>query len=356
MIQPVVIGTGSYIPEIVVANDSFLSAEFFDKNGGKQYKSNKSIIDKFSEITGIRERRYAPHHMNASDLAHLAAADCISTAGIDAETLDYIIVAHNFGDVSFESNRTSQVPALASRVKALLQIRNPDCVAYDLPFGCPGWVEGMIQANYVIKSGDAKRCLVIGAETLSRIIDPHDQDSMIFSDGAGAAILEASTHSNRGVLAHKTQTYALGYVDSLNMGSSYSPFADNKHDLFIKMNGRRVYEFALTHVPGVIKTVLDKAGLSIRDVSKVLIHQANEKMDQAILTRVFQLYGESNLPEGIMPMTIDRLGNSSVATVPTLLDLLLKGKLEGHAIAAGEVIVLASVGAGMHINAIAYRV
>lgn len=355
MIQPVIIGTGSHIPEIVVPNDSFLSAEFFDKDGGKLYKSNRSIIEKFAAITGIRERRYTTHDRNASDLAYRAAEEAIASAGIDAESLDYIIVAHNFGDVAFESNRSSQVPTLASRVKALLQIKNPDCVAYDLPFGCPGWVEGIIQVSYFIRSGDARQCLVIGTETLSRIIDPHDRDSMIFSDGAGAAIVAASTDANKGVLAHKTQTHAVGYIDSLNMGYSYSSFAGEQQDLYIKMNGRQVYEFALTHVPAVIKVALDKAGLSVRDVSKVLIHQANEKMDRAILTRVFQLYGVSDLPEEIMPMTIDRLGNSSVATVPTLLDLLLKGKLEGHSVKPGDVMVLASVGAGMNINAIVYK-
>lgn len=355
MIQPVITGTGSHIPEVVVTNDSFLTAQFFDKNEAKLYKSNKSIIDKFSAITGILERRYTNPDRTASDLGYLAALEAIADAGVDKETLDYIIVAHNFGDVPYESNRTCQVPALASRVKALLGIRNPDCVAYDLPFGCPGWVEGMIQATCFMRAGEAKKCLVIGTETLSRIIDPHDRDSMIFSDGAGATIIEASTDTSRGVLSHKTQTHALGYIDSLNMGPSYAPYVTGTKDLYIKMDGRKVYEFALTHVPGVIKTALDKAGLAIGDVKKVLIHQANEKMDQAILTRVFQLYGQAEVPAGIMPMTIDRLGNSSVATVPTLLDLLVKNKLDNHSIQAGDVMVLASVGAGMNINAMVYR-
>ena len=354
MIQPVITGTGSHIPEIIVSNDSFLHAQFFDKDGGKLYKSNKAIIEKFAAITGIEERRYTTSDRNASDLASLAALEAIASSGIDKETLDYIIVAHNFGDVAFETNRTNQVPTLASRVKALLQIHNPDCVAYDLPFGCPGWVEGMIQANYFIKSGDAKKCLIIGTETLSRIIDPHDRDSMIFSDGAGAVILEASDTTS-GILAHKTQTHAVGYITALNMERSSSHFASEKTDMYIKMEGRKVYEFALTHVPGAIKSALDKAGISIDQVSKVLIHQANEKMDAAILTRLFQLYGQTHMPEGIMPMTIDKLGNSSVATVPTLLDLLVRGKLPGHSVQQGDILVMASVGAGMNINAIVYR-
>lgn len=357
MIQPVITGTGSFIPETVVPNDAFLYAEFFEKSGKKLYKHNSAIIDQFQSITGINERRYAAHEQNASDLATLAAREAITASRVDQETLDYLIVAHNFGDVSFETNRTSQVPALASRVKALLGIKNPSCVAYDLPFGCPGWVEGMIQANYYIRSGDAKKCLVIGTETLSRVIDPHDRDSMIFSDGAGAAVLEAPTSAkNNGVLSHKTETHAVGYISVLNMGSSFSPFGEAKDNLYIKMEGRKVYEFALTHVPAVIKSALDKAGVSLDEVRKVLIHQANEKMDSAILARLFQLYGRTDIPEDIMPMTISWLGNSSVATVPTLLDLLLRRRLEGHAVEEGDVVVLASVGAGMNINAMVYRI
>jgi 3-oxoacyl-[acyl-carrier-protein] synthase-3 len=122
------------------------------------------------------------------------------------------------------------------------------------------------------------------------------------------------------------------------------------------MNGRKVYEFALNHVPLVIKSALDKAGISIEAVSKVLIHQANEKMDSAILERLFKLYGKDKVSDNIMPMTIGWLGNSSVASIPTLLDMILKGKLADHTINNGEYVVLASVGAGMNINAVVYKV
>ena len=356
MTRPAITGTGSYIPEIIVPNDAFLYAQFFDSNGTKLYKSNTTVVEKFSTITGIEERRYARSDHNASDLAYLSALEAIAHSRIDKESLDYIIVAHNFGDVSFETNRTRQVPTLASRVKALLQINNPDCVAYDLPFGCPGWIEGMIQACYFINSGDAQKCLVIGAETLSRVIDPHDRDSMIFGDGAGATILEVAHSKESGILAHKTQTHAVDGINMLSMAHSCSPFASRREDLFLKMEGRKVYEFALTHVPSVIKHTLDKAGVAIDQVSKVLIHQANEKMDRAILARLFQLYGQTCVPEYIMPMTIRWLGNSSVATIPTLLDLLVRGQLDGHSVKDGDIVVLASVGAGMNINAIVYRI
>lgn len=353
--RAVIIGTGSYIPEIKVANAAFGDHVFFEENGEKQFKSMPLVIEKFSAITGIHERRYARQDQRASDLGFLSAQNAIVSSGIDRETLDYIIVAHNFGDVAFESNRSSLVPSLASRIKALLKIANPDCVAYDLPFGCPGWLEGLIQANAFIRAGDAKRCLIIGTETLSRVIDPHDKDSMLYSDGSGAVIVEESV-AETGMISWKTQTHAIEHASLLNMRSSYSSFTERKEDIFLKMNGRKVYEFALSHVPAVIKAVLDRAGVHISAVNKVLIHQANDKMDAAILDRLFKLYGIDTVPEGIMPMTIGWLGNSSVATLPTLLDLILKGEMPGHSIQKGDVILFASVGAGMNINAVLYKV
>jgi len=354
-VRSVITGTGSYIPEIKIENSNFLSNTFFEKNGEKVSRSTNYVIEKFREITGIEERRYANENQSASDLGYLAAVEAIQDANIDKESLDYIIVAHNFGDVEHGSNRSSMVPTLASRIKALLKIVNPDCVAYDLPFGCPGWVEALIQANYFIKSGDAKRCLVIGTETLSRIIDPFDRDSMIYSDGAGAVVVEAKENSSKGIIAHKTQTHAFQHAELLKMDRAYLVDPSNKADLYIKMNGRKVYEFALNNVPIAIKAALDKVGVPISQIKKVLIHQANEKMDNAILERLFQLYGVSEIPKNIMPMTIGWLGNSSVATIPTMLDLILKGDLPNHEIHAGDTVVIASVGAGMNINAVVYQ-
>jgi 3-oxoacyl-[acyl-carrier-protein] synthase-3 len=355
-IQSVFTGTGSYIPETRIPNTAFLHTHFFDKDGTAITRDNASIIEKFREITGIEERRYALPEQRASDLGYLAAKDALESSGTDKETLDYIIVAHNFGDVAYGSNRSDLVPSLASRIKYLLQIKNPDCVAYDLPFGCPGWVEGVIQANYYIRSGDAKHCLVIGTETLSRVTDPHDRDTMLYGDGSGAVIISAATNSHAGILAHKTQTHAWEHAQLLNMDRSYANGqAACAEDRFLKMNGRKLYEFALNQVPLVIKAALDKAGIPVTDINKVLIHQANEKMDQAILQRVFKLYSIENFPDDLMPMTISWLGNSSVATVPTLLDLIKKGKIKDQQLNAGDKVIIASVGAGMNINAIIYQ-
>lgn len=354
MMRSVIIGTGSYIPEVRIANEAFTDSVFFEKDGEKLFKNMTGVIEKFSSITGIEERRYARPDQQASDLGYLSAEQAIRNADIDRETLDYIIVAHNFGDVSYESNRTTMVPSLASRIKALLKISNPDCIAYDLPFGCPGWLEGLIHANTFIRAGEAKRCLIIGTETLSRVIDQHDKDSMIYSDGSGAVIVEAQ-QGDAGIISWKTQTHAYPHAHLLSMGPSYSPFAENKDDLFLKMNGRKVYEFALNHVPLVIKHVLDKAHTDVKEIKRVLVHQANDKMDAAILERLFRLYDLYDIPDNIMPMTIGWLGNSSVATLPTLLDLILKEEMPGHALTTGDKIVFASVGAGMNINAVLYQ-
>lgn len=117
--------------------------------------------------------------------------------------MDYIIVAHNFGDVDANNKRSDFVPSIAARVKYKLEIENLYIVAYDLPFGCPGWLQGIIQADYYIKSGDAKRILVIGSEVLSRVCDPHDRDSMLYADGAGAVIIEAKENNVPvGILAY----------------------------------------------------------------------------------------------------------------------------------------------------------
>ncbi len=355
-IHSIITGSGRYVPNRLIKNSAFISNDFLNEKGEKLLKSNQEVINKLQEITEIEERRYLDKDLNTSDMAYFASDLAIKDAEIDPETLDYIIVAHNFGDIRHNNQKSDLVPALASRVKHLLKIENPDCIAYDLPFGCPGWIQGIIQGDYFIKSGDARKILVVGAETLSRISDPHDIDSMIYSDGAGAVILEAYSSDNiAGLICHKTRSDTLTQAHFLKMDVSYNP--DYKDDtLFMKMNGRKLYEYAITHVPVLVKEVIEKAGLKIQDIKKVLIHQANAKMDGAILQRTYKLFEVDYLPEDVMPMSISKLGNNSVATVPILYDMIMKGDLEGHRINSGDYLVFASVGAGMNINAFVYLV
>ncbi|NOQ27928.1 MAG: ketoacyl-ACP synthase III [Bacteroidales bacterium] len=355
-IYSVITGTGSYIPTRRIKNEDFLNVEFFESNGLKIEKSNQEIIDKFLEITTIAERRYVTDDLSCSDIAYFAAIEAIKSANIDKEELDYIIVAQNFGELKDGNKQVDIVPSIASRLKFKLGIENPYTVAYDLPFGCPGWLQGVIQADYYIKSGDAKKILVVGADILSRCYDPHDRDGMLYADGAGATILEGKeSDSPIGILAHKTRSDTLLHSDNLTMGNSNNKDFERKDDLFIKMNGRRLYQYALENVPQAIKACLEKSNTNLKEVKKILIHQANGKMDEAILKRLYKLYDINDLPKNIMPMTIDWLGNSSVATIPTLHDLILKGEFEPHEINKGDIIVFASVGAGMNINAMTYQ-
>lgn len=345
-------GTGSYIPSHIEVNEKFYHHEFLNADGSQINNSNEVIVKKFKAITGISERRYIKKELNNSDIAAHAAEKAITDAQINPEELDYIIVAHNYGDIKFDTDQSDAVPSIATRVKHLLKIKRPQCVAYDILFGCPGWIEGVIQANAFIKAGMAKKCLVIGSETLSRVIDKHDRDSMIYSDGAGAVVLEFLEEEG-GILGHDSVTYSYDEAHFIYFGETNNKENTDKRR-YIKMYGRKIYEFALTNVPLAMKSCLDKTDIPIEDVKKILIHQANEKMDEAIVKRFYKLYN-MEMPEGIMPMIIDKLGNSSVATVPTLYDMILKNNLENHQINKGDVIIFASVGAGMNINAIIYK-
>ena len=345
-------GSGSYIPSEIVTNKDFTKHVFLNEDGTSFPLPNEVITEKFYDITGIEERRYVSDDLQTSDIATIAAKKAIEDSKIDPESLDYIIFAHNFGNVKKGAIQTDLLPSLASRVKFDLRIKNPKCVCYDMLFGCPGWVEGVIQAQAFIKAGMAKKCLVIGAETLSRVVDIHDRDSMIYSDGAGATILEA-TEEESGIIAHESATFTYDEAFYLFFGNSFNKSHD-PNVRYIKMHGRKIYEFALSQVPKAMATCLEKSGIDISEVKKILIHQANEKMDEAIIERFYRIYKQST-PEDIMPMSIHKLGNSSVATVPTLYDLLVKGNVKNHSIQKGDVILFASVGAGMNINAIVYR-
>lgn len=352
----VIVGTGSYIPEGVVKNSAFLGNEFFEpKNRQKIDKDNQEIIDKFNEITNIRERRWASDDQLTSDLGTLAARDALTSSGIDPESIDFLIVAHNVADIEQESRHSMLIPHLAARVKHHLGMKKTNLMAFDILAGCPGWVQGLIVGDALIKSGKYKRGMIIGADTISRVSDPHDRDMMIFADGAGAVIVDAvESEQPIGVLSHAERTDAMPDIDYLVMGPSINPDYDQSKR-FLNMQGHKVYIYALQNVPAVAKEAIDKAGLVLQDIRKVLIHQANEKMDEAICQRLMKLYKIKATSHEIMPMTISTLGNTSAATVPTMYDLIKKGKLERHHLSPGDTIVFTSVGAGMNINAVVYR-
>jgi 3-oxoacyl-[acyl-carrier-protein] synthase-3 len=351
----VITGTGSYIPERIVKNDYFLEHEFYDENRQRYPNSNAEIIQKFKDITGIEERRWADDDVRSSDMSAIAAQKAIDKAGIDPETLDLIIVGHNVGEVNPGSHQTELIPSIANRVKHKLGIKNKYTVSFDVIFGCPGWLQGVITAYAYMRAGMAKNALVLGSETLSRTIDEYDRDSMIFADGSGATMLELKEENEkRGILSVGAVSDTLIEASYLSMGHSYGDNPD-KSSYFIKMQGRKIYEYALTNVPVAMKETLEKSGIDISEIKKIFIHQANEKMDHAIVQRFFRQYGIKDFDPHVMPMSIDKLGNSSTATIPTLLDSVLSNHYDMHEINDGDVALFASVGAGMNINAFVYK-
>jgi len=353
-IKAEIIGIGSYIPTQVVPNSYFLDWEFYDNTGKKFDTPNEVIIEKFKAITGIEERRWLQDDMVASDMAVIAAQRALDDSGIDPDDLDYVIAATNFGDVEKGSYFSDFMPAVASRVKNHLKMANPKSIAFDVIYGCPGWLQALIMANQFMKAGDAKYAMVIGVESLSRVVDPYDRDAMIFADGAGVVIVKLNAEEDgSGILSYKSVSHAHPQAELLFNDKSFNPAHDQKAR-FIRMLGHKIYEYALNEVPAAMKMALDESGYEIDDIKKVFIHQANEKMDEQIVKRFYRLY-KKQMPEHIMPMNINKLGNSSVATIPTLMDMVRNGELENHELNKGDLIMLASVGAGMNINAVVMK-
>jgi len=353
MPNTIIIGSGSYLPNRIIGRDFFLDSEFYTEDGVKIDKPAEETISKFVEITEIENRRFIEDDLSNSQIGYEAAKLAIADAGVEQEELDYIIYASNFGEVTV-NGYADFMPTMAARVKNKLGIRNRKCITYDMLFGCPGWVEAMILADNLIKAKVAKTILVIGAETLSRVTDPHDRNRMIFADGAGAVVVQATDQENVGIIAHNTICDNGPELDYLANGPSINKDSDQSR-LFVRMQGRKIYEYALKNVPAAIKETIEDAGLSIEDINKILIHQANAKMDYAMIERLHKLYDVKDYDHAISPMTIQDFGNSSVATIPTMFDLIIKGKMDGQTFKEKGNIVMTSVGAGMNINAIVYR-
>ena len=353
MPNTIIIGSGSYLPNRVIGRDFFLDSEFYTEDGVKIDKPAEETIAKFVEITEIENRRFIDEDLSNSQIGFEAAKIAIADANIDQEELDYIIYASNFGEVTV-NGYVDFMPTMAARVKNKLGIKNRKCITYDMIFGCPGWVEAMILADNLIKANVAKTILVIGAETLSRVTDPHDRNRMIFADGAGAVVVKATDEENVGIIAHNTICDNGPELNYLANGPSINQDSDQTR-LFVRMQGRKIYEYALKNVPAAIKETIEDAKLSIEDIDKILIHQANAKMDYAMIDRLHKLYDVKDYNHSVSPMTVQDLGNTSVATIPTMFDLIIKGKMEGHTFKDKGSIVMTSVGAGMNINAIVYK-
>lgn len=349
----VVVGTGSYLPKNVITNNHFLQHTFYKKSGERMQKDPAEITAKLQQISGIRERRYASATEDSADIAAIAGKRALVSAKLSGEQLDGIIVAHNAGNMIHGHDKPHTIPNLGAVIKSRMGITNPNCIAYDIIFGCPGWVEGMTQGHRMIAMGEAKNLLVIGVEVLSRYVDQYDLDTMLFGDGAGAVILQAhGSDTKKGILSYKNYSHCNAEVDFLKMDVSYK--RDEPTSLYMKMEGKQVYRYAVTYVPQLVNDCLQKAGIPIEKVAHFFFHQANEKMIVAMAEKLFKMNGIQGDLKKLVPMTVQCTGNTSVATIPTMWDLINQGQLPSHSVKDGDIIVMASVGAGMHANCMIY--
>jgi len=312
-----IIGIGCYVPDKVVTN-----------------KDLERIVDTSDEWiverTGIRERRIAEPDVATSDLATRAAECALTDAGVTAAEIDLIIVATATPDMFF--------PSVACLVQDNLKAVN--AAAFDLSAGCSGFAYGLVAGSQFIKTGRYRKVLVIGAETLSKILDWSDRNTcVLFGDGAGAVIL-GETEQGYGILgAHLGADGSGGDLLKLPAGGSRLPASNETiggrlH--FVHMNGNEVFKFAIKVMGEAAVKALEDAGLTSDDVDCLIPHQANIRIIQSAAKRL-------KLPMDKVVINVEKYGNTSAASIP----IALQEALEAGRIKKGDVVVLVGFGAGL---------
>src|SRR5688572_22246388 len=316
-LRSVVKGTGSALPKRRVDNAEL--AERVDT-------SDEWIVAR----TGIRSRYIAADGETTATLAAEACRKALEAAGLEPEDVGLIILATATPDQTF--------PSSATKVQALLGIK--DCIAFDVHAVCTGFLYALSVADALLRGGNAKRALVIGSETFSRIHDWEDRTTcVLFGDGAGAIVIEAED-GERGILSTKLHAdgrhNGLLYVDG---GPSTTGTVGK-----LRMKGREVFRHAVVNLADVLKEVLTDAGLSSQDVDWVVPHQANARILDATAKKL-------GLPPEKVIVTIDRHANTSAASVPLALDTAVRdGRIQ-----RGDLIVLEAMGGGFTWGAAVVR-
>ncbi|MBM3951718.1 MAG: ketoacyl-ACP synthase III [Rhodospirillales bacterium] len=314
-IRSVALGCGSYLPERVVTNAQLSNIVA---------TSDEWIVER----TGIRERRIAADGEMTSDLALAAARRALEHAGVKADDIDLIILATTTPDRTF--------PATATRVQAMLGLKTG--AAFDVQAVCSGFVYALAVADGMIRSGQARTVLVIGAETFSRILDWSDRTtSVLFGDGAGAVVLRADKTNGagngktRGILSthlHSDGTHAdLLYVDG---GPSSTGTVGR-----VRMHGREVFRHAVINLAQVVDEALAANGLSRSDIDWLVPHQANKRILDSTARKL-------GLPESRVVVTVERHANTSAASIPLALDEAVR---DGR-IRQGNLLLMEAMGGG----------
>ncbi len=320
-----VVGWGMYVPERVVPNSYFES--YLDT-------SNEWILER----TGISERRWTDDTTATSDLGVEAAREAIERSGLSVSDIDGIICATVTPDSSF--------PSVACLIQHKLGA--PNCLAFDISAACTGFIYALTTADSLVRSGQCRNVLVIGAEVFSAIIDKQDRATCIlFGDGAGAVLLSAVPEEERksdialarGVIASDLRADgSKGHILHSRLGSAYRLTEERyqNRDYFIQMEGREVFKFAVRALSGVTKKLLNNLDVPLDDISWFISHQANQR----IVNGMTKALGVS--PDKV-PSNVAKYGNTSAASVPILLsELADAGKIQ-----EGQLIVLNAVGGGM---------
>jgi 3-oxoacyl-[acyl-carrier-protein] synthase-3 len=311
MARSVIVATGSYLPARVVSNDEL--AEKIDTSDAW-----------IRERTGIITRHLAAENETTSDMAIAAARAALAQSDLDAAAIDGIVVATSTPDTT--------MPSVATKVQAALGIAGGP--ALDVAAACTGFVYALAVAEGWLQTGLATKVLVIGAESMSRIVDWSDRTtSILFGDGAGAVILARDEHEKkRGILAIKLEADGkFGGILGTNGGISTTQTAG-----YLFMEGQEVFRHGVEKMASVTRDTLAKAGLALSDVTWVVAHQANARMITAIARQL-------KLPPEQCIVTLDRHANTSAASIPLALDVASRdGRLK-----KGDIIALPALGAGL---------
>jgi 3-oxoacyl-[acyl-carrier-protein] synthase III len=318
-----ILGTGHYLPPVVRTN---LDLE-------KMVETTDAWI---TERTGIKERRVAPDGIVTSDMAAAAARNALEMAGLKASDLDMIIV----GTV------TPDMPMPATAVFVQQKLGAGCCPAFDLSAACAGFVFGLSIADQFIASGQMKHVLVVGVELLSRVIDWTDRTTcVLFGDGAGAAVLgpanaKANEAKPRGLLSTSILTDG-SLALSLNIpgGGSVTPTTRESVDQrlqYVHMRGQDIFKVAVKNLLSASRNALQRAGMTEKDIDWICAHQANKRIIDQVVSRV-------EVPLDKVLMNIDRVGNTSSASIPILVDENYRsGKIK-----PGDTVLMCALGAGI---------
>ena len=316
--KAVIRGTGSFVPETKLTNADL----------ARRVDTDDYWI---TTRTGIRERGIADRDDATSDLATRAATRALESAGIAPDALDLIVVGTVTPDML--------TPSTASLVHRNLRVGRPiPCL--DISAACSGFLYGLEVVGSMLASGAYRHALLVGAEAITRFVDYEDRaTSILFGDAAGAVVLEASDRSaglEATVLKCDGEFWDLIHIPGGGSRRPPSPYMLTQREAFVRMQGRQVFKLAVQSLEQVARDTLDRAGWTLDEVDYVLLHQANRRIIDAVSERL-------GVPREKLPINVERLGNTSAASIPVLLDECNRAGL----LRSGDRLLFAAFGAGM---------